>query len=277
MSELTPTPIRCDKGFEIGVVAYSFMIKIENLHKSLNEKKVLNGLSLDINKAKTTVIIGRSGCGKSVLLKHIIGLLKPDKGKIFIEGRDIGALNEPELNALRLRMGMVFQSGALFDSLSVRENVGFALIEHQRLADSEIARRVKDSLALVGLAGIENIMPSELSGGMKKRVALARAICTNPEIIIYDEPTTGVDPITADAINLLIRSLNDKLKVTAVAVTHDMKSAYQIADSIAMLYQGKIVGSGTPEEIKNTQDPVVHQFINGLSDGPITEGESSHG
>ncbi len=249
------------------------MIEIKNLHKSFNNHNVLNGLSLKIEKGKTTVIIGRSGCGKSVLLKHIMGILIPDKGRILIDNQDISALDEKELNLLRLRMGMVFQGCALFDSLSVGDNVGFALIEHQRLSSAEISRRVRESLAMVGLSGVERLMPAELSGGMKKRVALARAICIKPDIIIYDEPTTGVDPITADIINELINTLHDKLKVTSIAVTHDMKSAYKIADCIAMLYQGKIIARGLPNKIRNTTDPVVHQFINGLSSGPITEGE----
>lgn len=249
------------------------MIEIQNIHKSFHNHKVLTGLNLKIEKGKTTVIIGRSGCGKSVLLKHIIGVLKPDEGRILIDNQDIAALDEKRLNSLRLKMGMVFQSSALFDSLSVGDNVGFALIEHQNLTDKEIAHRVRESLTMVGLAGIENLMPSELSGGMKKRVALARAICIKPEVILYDEPTTGVDPITADIINELIKNLHDKLNVTSIAVTHDMKSAYKIADKIAMLYQGKIISCGSSEEICNTSDPVVHQFINGLSTGPITEGE----
>ncbi|MFH1338936.1 MAG: ABC transporter ATP-binding protein [Candidatus Omnitrophota bacterium] len=253
------------------------MIKIENIYKTFNSHKVLDGLSLDIERGKTTVIIGRSGCGKSVLLKHIIGILKPDKGRIFIDGQDITDFDEKKLNSLRLRMGMVFQSSALFDSLSVGGNVGFALIEHKRLSKEEVGGRVRESLAMVGLSGIENLMPAELSGGMKKRVALARAVCVKPEIIIYDEPTTGVDPITADAINELIKELHDKLKVTSIAVTHDMRSAYKIADKIAMLYKGRIIVCGAPNEISNTNDPVVYQFINGLSTGPITEGEHQNG
>lgn len=249
------------------------MIEIENLYISFNNHRVLDGLSLKIETGKTTVIIGRSGCGKSVLLKHIIGILKPDKGRILVDNQDITTFDEQKLNALRLKMGMVFQSSALFDSLTVGDNVGFALIEHKRLPKDEIVRRVRESLAMVGLAGIEYLMPAELSGGMKKRVALARAICIKPEIIIYDEPTTGVDPITADTINGLIKDLHDRLEVTSIAVTHDMTSAYKIADRVAMLYQGKIIACGLPEEIRNTNDPVVHQFINGLSRGPITEGE----
>jgi len=172
---------------------------------------------------------------------------------------------------LRSKISLVFQGGALFDSMSVAENVGFSLFEHTHLEHKEILKRVEESLSLVGLGGIDNLMPSELSGGMKKRVALARAICIKPEIILYDEPTTGVDPITADSINRLIRSLHDKLNVTSLVVTHDMKSAYHIADKVAMMYKGRIVSEGTPDQIQNSQDPVVHQFINGLSKGPITD------
>jgi phospholipid/cholesterol/gamma-HCH transport system ATP-binding protein len=183
----------------------------------------------------------------------------------------VGSLKEAELNALRMQISMVFQGGALFDSMTVAENVGFGLIEHQRMSRKELLERVEESLCLVGLCGIGNLMPSELSGGMKKRVALARAICIKPQLILYDEPTTGVDPITADSINELIRNLHDRLKVTSVVVTHDMKSAYAIGDKIAMMYQGKIIAEGSPSEIQNTQHAVVHQFINGLAKGPITE------
>jgi len=247
------------------------MIEIQGISKFFGEHKVLDELSLKISSGATYVIIGRSGCGKSVLLKHIVGLLKPDKGKVIVDGKDVSELKHKELDALRIKIGMVFQGGALFDSLTVGENVGFGLIEHQHISQKELAQRVKESLALVDLFGIENLMPSSLSGGMKKRVSLARAICIKPQIILYDEPTTGVDPITADAINELIKNLHDKLKITAVAVTHDMKSAYRIADRIAMMYQGKIIAQGSPAEIQATDNPVVHQFINGLSKGPITE------
>jgi len=247
------------------------MIDIQGVSKSFGEHRVLNGLNFKIEKGATCVIIGRSGCGKSVLLKHIVGILKPDKGKVFIEGKEVSSLNEEGLNALRLRIGMVFQGGALFDSLTVGENVGFGLIEHQKIDQRELLERIEESLCMVGLCGIGNLMPSELSGGMKKRVALARALCIRPEIILYDEPTTGVDPITAASINELIKSLHDKLKVTSIVVTHDMVSAYTVADRIAMIYLGKIIADGTPQEIQNSTHAVVHQFINGLAQGPITE------
>jgi len=247
------------------------MIELVDLHKSFDGLTVLDGLNLKIEAGSTYVIIGRSGCGKSVLLKHVVGILRPDKGRVFVEGKEIAKLNDKELNELRMKIGMVFQGGALFDSLSVAQNVGFGITEHMPVEPKELQERVEKSLALVGLSGIENKMPAELSGGMKKRVALARAICIKPDIILYDEPTTGVDPITADSINVMIKDLHDKLKVTSVAVTHDMKSAYKIADRIAMLYQGKIIAQGTPEEIQGSKDPVVHQFINGLARGPITE------
>lgn len=247
------------------------MIDIKGITKYFGEHKVLDELNLKINTGSTCVIIGRSGCGKSVLLKHIVGILKPEKGRLFVDDKEVARLPEKELSALRLKIGMVFQGGALFDSLTVGENVGFGLIEHDHIGHRELLERIEESLCLVDLCGIGNLMPSELSGGMKKRVALARAICIKPEIILYDEPTTGVDPITADSINELIKSLHDKLKVTSIVVTHDMKSAYKIADRIAMMYQGKIIAEGSPSDIENSANPVVHQFINGLSKGPITE------
>lgn len=247
------------------------MIEIKHLYKSLGGHRVLNGLNLKIEKGITCVIIGRSGCGKSVLLKHIVGILKPDSGQVFVKGEEVNKLEEHQLNALRLKMGMVFQGGALFDSMTVGENVGFGLIEHEHLTHKELLFRIEDALCMVGLCGIGNLMPAELSGGMKKRVSLARALCIKPEIILYDEPTTGVDPITADSINELIVDLHDKLKVTSIVVTHDMTSAYKVGDKIAMLYQGKIIAEGTPKEIQKADNPVVHQFINGLAKGPITE------
>ena len=247
------------------------MIEIINLTKSFGNNKVLDNLNLIINSGEVTVIIGRSGCGKSVLLKHIIGLLKPELGQVIIDNEDVSRMDYKELDKLRLSFGMLFQGAALFDSMTVGENVGFALKEHTDLPEVMVKKKVARALELVGLKGIEELMPAELSGGMKKRVGLARAICNDPKIILYDEPTTGVDPVMADAINELIVDLNTKLKVTSIVVTHDMVSAYKIADRIAMLYKGKIIGVGKPNEIKDTKDPVVKQFVTGASKGPITE------
>lgn len=247
------------------------MIEIINLCKSFENHVVLDNVNLNIKKGETMVIIGRSGCGKTVLLKHIIGIMEPDSGQVIIDGVDITRLNEKKLNDFRMKFGMLFQGAALFDSLTIGENVGFALYEHSNLTSSQIKKRVNECLLHVGLHGIEHLKPAELSGGMKKRVGLARAIAVNPEIIMYDEPTTGVDPIMGDAVNDLIIELHDKLKVTSIAVTHDMVSAYKIANRIAMLYKGKIIAAGTPEEIKSTKDPVVKQFITGAATGPITD------
>ncbi|MFH0731434.1 MAG: ABC transporter ATP-binding protein [Candidatus Omnitrophota bacterium] len=247
------------------------MIEAINLNKTFRGNKVLRDLNLKIDSNITEVIIGRSGCGKSVFLKHIIGILKPDSGQVIVDGLDVTKLLPKELNKLRLNFGMLFQGAALFDSLTVYENVGFNLIEHTDLDSQTIAKRVKESLALVGLEGIQDLRPAELSGGMKKRVGLARAICMRPKFILYDEPTTGIDPIMADAINELIMDLQNKLEITSIVVTHDMVSAYKIADRISMLYKGKIIETGTPDEIKNTKNPVVKQFITGAAIGPITK------
>ncbi len=249
------------------------MIEIINLCRSFSDHKVLDNLCLNMKKGETTVIIGRSGCGKSVLLKHIVGLLKPQSGQVIIDDVDITRLDWKEMNRFRMKIGMLFQGAALFDSLTVGENVGFALYEHSKMSRHQIARRVRECLGMVGLRDIEHLKPAELSGGMRKRVGLARSICINPEIILYDEPTTGVDPVMGDAVNNLIKRLHDRLKVTSVAVTHDMTSAYTIADRIAMMYNGRIIFSGTPAEVKNSKDPVVHQFIRGESKGPLTNGE----
>lgn len=247
------------------------MIEIINLSKSFGDNKVLDNLNLTINSDEAMVIIGRSGCGKSVLLKHMIGLLRPDSGQVLIDGSDITNMDYKKLDELRLSFGMLFQGAALFDSMTVGENVGFALREHTDIKKDLVREKIAKALGMVGLKGIEDLMPAELSGGMRKRVGLARAICNNPKIILYDEPTTGVDPVMADAVNELIIDLNHKLKVTSIVVTHDMVSAYKIATRIAMLYKGRIIAVGTPEEIKNSQDPVVRQFITGASKGPITE------
>jgi phospholipid/cholesterol/gamma-HCH transport system ATP-binding protein len=247
------------------------VIIVKQLEKRFGAQKVLNGLDLTITDGESLVIIGRSGCGKSVLLKHIIGLLRPDSGHIFIDERDITAMNDVELNELRKRFGMVFQGAALFDSMTVAENVALPMREHARMSERAIRDRVTEKLRLVGLEGVEGVHPASLSGGMKKRVGLARAMAIDPEFILYDEPTTGLDPIMADAINDLIRSLQKKLAITSVAVTHDMRSAYKIGDRIAMLHDGKIIYEGTPTEIQKCEDPMVCQFIAGSASGPLTD------
>jgi len=245
------------------------MIRINNLHKSFVGNRVLRGVNLEIKEGETITIIGGSGCGKSVLLKHIVGLLKPEVGEIEIDGQEITRLGMEELAEVQKKFGMLFQGAALFDSLTVGENISFGLRMLTDLDEREIRRIVSEKLSLVGLEGIEQLMPAELSGGMKKRVALARAIATNPKYILYDEPSTGLDPIMADVINNLILDLQKKLKITSIVVTHDMVTAYKVSDRIAMLYQGQIEEIGTPEEIKETKNSVVRQFITGSSEGPI--------
>lgn len=243
------------------------MIEIINLVKGFNGHRVLDGVNLTVRDGETLVIIGRSGGGKTVLLKHMIGLMRPDQGQVIVDSQEISQMPEGELGPVRLKFGMLFQGAALFDSLSVGENVAFSLREHSSLSEEEVSNRVRECLQLVGLKGIEDRKPAELSGGMRKRVGLARALASHPRVILYDEPTTGVDPVMADSINRLIVELHDHLRVTGVAVTHDMISAYRIADRIAMLHEGKIVQIGTPEEIRSTSDPVVKNFILGISGG----------
>jgi phospholipid/cholesterol/gamma-HCH transport system ATP-binding protein len=245
------------------------MIKIQGLAKRLAGKKVLDGVDLEIPNGKTIVVIGRSGGGKSVLLKHVVGLMTPDHGSIEIDSENIVGMKERELNAVRRRFGMLFQGAALFDSLTVGENVGLGLREHHLLNGREIRERVAERLEWVGLEGSEKLKPASLSGGMRKRVGLARAIAMDPQYILYDEPTTGLDPIMADVIDQLIRDMQKRLGVTSVVVTHDLASAYKIGDQIAMLNEGRIVFEGTPEETRNTRDTLVRQFIEGSSQGPI--------
>ena len=245
------------------------LIKIENLHKSFEQNAVLDGMNLTINRGESIVIIGQSGCGKSVLLKHLIRLMEPDEGRVWFDGEDLAGMNTVTLNKTRLRFGMLFQSAALFDSLTVEENVGLALKESRRMEPSAIREIVREKLEMVGLASSAEKFPAELSGGMRKRVGLARAIANDPEVLLYDEPTTGLDPITSDIINDLIVELNEKLNVTSVAVTHDMTSAFKIAGRIVMLYRGRIEIDGTPDEIKNTSNEIVKQFITGRAQGPI--------
>lgn len=247
------------------------MIQIKGLHKRFGANLVLEGVDLEIRDGETMVIIGRSGCGKSVLLKHILGIMKPDQGTVSVDGVDIFSLFPRELDRFRLKLGMLFQAAALFDSLTVKENVGFSLYEHTQLPEEVIEAKVREKLELVGLKGIEDMMPAALSGGMKKRVGLARAICNEPKTILYDEPTTGLDPIMGDGINDLILRMRERLRVTSIVVTHDLKSAYKVGNRIAMLYQGKIIALGTPDEIRNSQDAVVQQFVTGSAAGPITE------
>jgi phospholipid/cholesterol/gamma-HCH transport system ATP-binding protein len=245
------------------------MIELIDLYKSFGSNKVLRGASLTIRKGETLTIIGRSGVGKSVMLKHIVRLLEPDSGRVLIDGENILNLNRRRLMEFRRRFGMLFQGSALFDSMTVDENVGLALREHTDIPEQEIRKIVTEKLRLVGLKDVENIKPAELSGGMKKRVGLARAISMDPEFILYDEPTTGLDPIMADAINDLIIRMREELNVTSICVTHDMVSAYKISDRIAMIYEGEIIFTGTPDEVRNTDNPVVQQFIQGKAEGPI--------
>jgi phospholipid/cholesterol/gamma-HCH transport system ATP-binding protein len=245
------------------------MIRIRDLHKQLGTKQVLKGVDLEIDTGETVVVMGRSGGGKSVLLKHIIGLMTPDRGSIEIDGEEIVGLKEKELGEIRRRFGMLFQGAALFDSLTVGHNVGLPLREHLRWRGEPIRERVRERLEWVGLKDIENMKPASLSGGMRKRVGLARAIVMDPRFILYDEPTTGLDPIMADVIDQLVRSLQKRMGVTSVVVTHDMKSAFMVADRVAMLHEGRIVFTGTPDETRNTKDPLVRQFVEGTSEGPI--------
>lgn len=241
------------------------MIQLRGLRKSFGAQTVLADVNLDIRRGETMVIIGQSGGGKSVILKHMIGLLQPDDGEVVVDGVTISTSKFFDTRTIRKKMGMLFQSGALFDSMDTGENIAFALREHHpELSEKQVQEVVTEKLKLINLVPeFRTKMPSELSGGMRKRVALARAIALNPEILLYDEPTTGLDPITSDVINDLILDMQKKLGVTSVVVTHDMVSAFKVADRIAMLYKGRIIEVGTVDEIKNTTNPFVKQFITG--------------
>ena len=245
------------------------MIKLVDLHKSFGSQKVLNGLDIEIGDGRTTVIIGRSGGGKSVLLKHIIGLLRPDRGQVLIDGVDITKLNDRDLNEIRKKFGMLFQEAALFDSMTVGENVAFPLREHTSMKEHEIRETVAERLRSVGLTGVESKIPSELSGGMRKRVGLARAIAMNPQIVLFDEPTTGLDPVMTEAINRLIIDTQKRFNLTCVVISHDIRSIFEIGHRIAMLYEGKIIEYGTPEELRASRNPVMVQFLAGSIEGPI--------
>ncbi len=241
------------------------MIEARELRKSFGKQTVLDGVNLRIESGESVVIIGRSGGGKSILLKHLIGLMQPDAGEVLIDGESLKGLNERRLILVRTKFGMLFQSAALFDSMTVAENIAFPLRREKSLTTEELNRRVSEALEMVDLPGTEKKKPSELSGGMRKRLGLARAIVYRPQIVLYDEPTTGLDPIVSDSIDQLIIRVRDRLNVTSVVVTHDMRSARRVGQRILMLHEGKIYAEGTPEEIFSSADPIVHNFVNGIS------------
>jgi phospholipid/cholesterol/gamma-HCH transport system ATP-binding protein len=246
------------------------VISVRNLQKSFNGRPVLKDINLDVYKGERLIIIGGSGCGKSTLLRCLINVYQPDSGSIKFFGTEtVGLKDERKMDEIRKRFGILFQNGALYNSLTVGENVALPIKEHTNLAESVIEIMVKVKLELVGLRDFNNLMPSQLSGGMQKRVALARAIALDPEVLFYDEPTSGLDPIMTAVIDELVIELNKKMSVTSVVVTHDMSSAYRTGHRIIMLYKGEVIAVGTPEEIKNSKDKFVQQFIKGLADGPI--------
>ncbi len=246
------------------------MIRIVNLHKSFGNQHVLRGVNLEIPDGSIYAVIGQSGTGKSVLLKHLIGLMRPDQGEIWIDGTEITSLTSRALNEVRRRFGMLFQSGALFDSMNVYDNVAFPLREKTRLSEAEIRRRVQERLEQVGLPGTEQKFPSELSGGMRKRVALARALVSEPEILLFDEPTTGLDPIRVNAIHQLIADLHHMLRFTAIVVSHEIPEIFSLATHVAMLHGGEIVAAGAPEEVQSSPNAIMRQFISGSTEGPMT-------
>jgi phospholipid/cholesterol/gamma-HCH transport system ATP-binding protein len=242
------------------------MIEVRDLKKSFGTTRVLDGVSLEVRTGESIVIIGRSGGGKSILLKHLIGLLQPESGQVLIDQQPIVGMNERQLLKVRRKFGMLFQSAALFDSLTVAENISFVLRREGKLTLTEMSRKVDEALAMVDLSGTGDVKPAELSGGMRKRVGLARAIVYEPEIVLYDEPTTGLDPVVADSIDRLILRVCERLKVTTVVVTHDMRSARRLGQRILMLHEGRIYASGTPDEMFQSTDPIVRRFIDGVSD-----------
>jgi len=246
-------------------------VRFVDVHKSFGDKKVLQGITFDIHPGETMVVLGGSGSGKSVLIRHIIGLHKPDSGDVEVDGESVIDYDERRLIPIRKKVAMLFQGGALFDSMSVLENVGYGLREHTNLSDEEIASIVREKLTLVGLEGVENLMPSELSGGMKKRVALARSIAMDPECILYDEPTTGLDPVSASAINDLIRDLQAHLNVTSVVVTHDIDSAFFVGDRISYLFEGRMYFVGTVDEARSSAEPRLRYFLSGGRSGTIDQ------
>jgi phospholipid/cholesterol/gamma-HCH transport system ATP-binding protein len=247
-------------------------IELKNVCKSFGaDRQVLRDLTIDVEHGESLVIVGGSGTGKSVTLKHIIGLLRPDSGRVLIDGTDLTTLGEVELNQFRRRFGMAFQEGALFDSMSVFENIAFPLRRHTKMSEDAIHARVEECLEDVHLSGVEKKRPSELSGGMRRRVGFARAISLKPEILLFDEPTTGLDPVISAVIAELIVEMDEKLGTTTVTITHDMHVAFKIADRVAMLYDGHIIEEGTPDEFQASQNPIVRQFIEGRAHGPLTD------
>ncbi len=250
-----------DVNFDEGEPSSRPAIEIVDLYKSFGGNAVLRGVNLRVDRGTTTVILGGSGSGKSVLMKHIISLLKPDRGQVLVDGEDVVPLTGRELDRVRRKFGMVFQSSALFDSMTVGDNVAFPLREHTKLDAAERAKLVAEKLALVGLSGIEARMPSDLSGGMRKRVGLARAIILDPQIVLYDEPTTGLDPLTTDNVDQMILDAKQALGVTSVVISHDIGSAFKVADQVAVLYQGTIVAVGTPAEVRRSPHPHVQDFL----------------
>jgi phospholipid/cholesterol/gamma-HCH transport system ATP-binding protein len=241
--------------------AQSAMIDVQDLYKSFSGFPVLKGINLKMHEGTTTVVLGGSGSGKTVLMKHIMGLFKPDKGRVIVDGHDVSTMSRQALSTFRERMGMVFQSAALFDSMTVGDNVAFPLREHSDLTEAEIKDKVKEKLAVVDLHDVEQKYPAELSGGMRKRVGLARAIIRDPKIVLYDEPTTGLDPLTTESVDEMILNARERLKVTSVVISHDIGSAFHIADRIAVINEGRIVEEGTPAEVRKTEEPFTRQFL----------------
>jgi phospholipid/cholesterol/gamma-HCH transport system ATP-binding protein len=247
------------------------VISMQHVFKSFGGKEVLKDMSIDVVRGESVVIVGGSGTGKSVTLKHIIGLMQPDAGHVFVDGEDLCCMKAVQLNDFRKRFGMAFQEGALFDSMSVFENIAFPLRRHTKMTEDEIRARVEECLEEVHLHGVESKRPSELSGGMRRRVGFARAISLQPEILLFDEPTTGLDPVISDVIAELIQEMDRKLNTTTVTITHDMKVAFKIADRVAMLHRGHIIEEGTPDQFQASRNPIVQQFIEGRASGPLTE------